>query len=523
MKSILAQATFLLAALIANAQALDNTFNGNGIVITDYYMSVQSMCVQDDGRIIVGGAAYEDGIKLIRYQENGQLDQTFGSQGLVADAIGMDVERVYLALQGNKVIVGGWYIAPDHSSMMFAKRYNEDGTVDASFGSGGIALCAEVPFGDCGGPNASELRNYRGGQIVLHPDGKIQQAGTRSYRCGEDERAFFSVRYTANGLVDTSYHSEYPQGLYETFTGVEVTTLALAADSTVLIGGYGEGYSTMSDSDRVVPRIMPFPYSGELGGIGVGFYFKIQQEGVESFELQAMEYLGEKLVLAGTIVQDGKSKFAVAMLDTPMYSGFIDLKRDSAFGNDGLAIIDVGQGGGSLYSLAISDGKIILAGGANSNGFTGMDVVITRLNIDGSLDQGFGNSGKIYQDHSNGYDEAYCVKIYEDKLVVGGNTTQGLLNMNIFVMRYAEPLTSTDDLTEVVEIFPNPALNNLFIRTSKKINWLVFDSFGRKLAQGDNAGSPYTTIDISEYPKGIYYLEAFTDSSEKSRAVFLKH
>ena len=133
--------------------SLDPTFGTNGIVATSFGGSdfVKAAAEQPDGKIVVGGyrgflgaqGPYYDGI-LVRYKPDGSLDSTFQSVG------GSDVvDAVYLQADG-KVLTG------EFAGEGSLRRYNADGSIDDTF---------KPAFG---APS---------GLIGLEPDGKIVTAG----------------------------------------------------------------------------------------------------------------------------------------------------------------------------------------------------------------------------------------------------------------------------------------------------------------------------------------------------------
>src|ERR1043165_5840552 len=80
--------TFFSAAAFAQAGELDSTFGGDGIVTTDFFGGndeAQCIAIQPDGKIIVAGYALQNGSfqdALARYLPNGTLDSSFGNGGL---------------------------------------------------------------------------------------------------------------------------------------------------------------------------------------------------------------------------------------------------------------------------------------------------------------------------------------------------------------------------------------------------------------------------------------------------------
>src|SRR5436190_17286841 len=105
-------------------------------------------------------------LALSAHAAPGDLDPTFGSGGKVSTAIGSghdDANAMVLQPDG-KIVAGGWTVSGANYLFGLA-RYNSNGTLDASFGSGGIVTTA---FGGTRDPCYA---------IVLQSDGKIVAAG----------------------------------------------------------------------------------------------------------------------------------------------------------------------------------------------------------------------------------------------------------------------------------------------------------------------------------------------------------
>jgi uncharacterized delta-60 repeat protein len=127
---------------------LDAGFGNAGEVITTLGTNVgsaaRSVVVQPDGKILVAGFAGSGGSQefaLARYNPDGTLDAGFGSGGSVLTNLGGDALANSVALTPDgKIIVAG-SVAPSafSSASNFALvRYNGDGSIDTTFGTGGI-------------------------------------------------------------------------------------------------------------------------------------------------------------------------------------------------------------------------------------------------------------------------------------------------------------------------------------------------------------------------------------------------
>jgi uncharacterized delta-60 repeat protein len=99
--------------------------------------------LQTDGKILVlvvtGGAPAE----VLRYTSTGTLDATFGSNGIATLPTNISTFGA-LALQSNgQIVVAGEVAAPSNGAAAFGlQRLNTNGTVDRSFGSQGLAIAS---------------------------------------------------------------------------------------------------------------------------------------------------------------------------------------------------------------------------------------------------------------------------------------------------------------------------------------------------------------------------------------------
>jgi uncharacterized delta-60 repeat protein len=140
--------------------SLDSSFDGDGTVTTamasdDNFDSVISVAIDDDGKIVAGGAADAGGFvfdaALVRYHPDGSLDTSLGTGGKVTTNVGPgntddDIEGIVIQPTG-RILVGG-SAAPTAitvDSDFMVTRFNPDGGLDGSFGSGGVVTTNTGP------------------------------------------------------------------------------------------------------------------------------------------------------------------------------------------------------------------------------------------------------------------------------------------------------------------------------------------------------------------------------------------
>ena len=151
---------------------LDKTFGRSGKVIQPIGSSDDegySLAIQPDGKILLGGSCY-NGINwdfcIDRFNSNGTLDNSFGSSGKVIQHIDSDDYGNSLAIQPDgKILLGGHCDDGDNINFCIA-RFNSNGTLDNSFGTGGKVI-----------PHIGSFVNF-GYSLAIQLDGKILLGGS---------------------------------------------------------------------------------------------------------------------------------------------------------------------------------------------------------------------------------------------------------------------------------------------------------------------------------------------------------
>ncbi len=138
---------FALARYTING-TLDTSFDSDGIVTTAFdsnSATATALALQSDGKIVVAGTTTNSTspgycyYALARYNTNGSLDTSFGANGKVETYINNDQQNtnIYaMKIQSNGKIV----VAGNKDNHCAVARYNADGTVDTTFGSNGFVF-----------------------------------------------------------------------------------------------------------------------------------------------------------------------------------------------------------------------------------------------------------------------------------------------------------------------------------------------------------------------------------------------
>ena len=133
-----------------------------------------------------------------------------------------------------------------------------------------------------------------------------------------------------------------------------------------------------------------------------------------------------KVLVAGEVggrlvVQDGViSRGITEAMDFALVRLELNGSLDTGFGTNGKVTTDISAGDAAFAIVRQPDGRILLAGASNVSGSTQSDVALVRYDSNGSLDTSFGVGGKVRTDFG-GADRAYGVALQADqKIVVAG-------------------------------------------------------------------------------------------------------
>lgn len=210
--------------------SLDPAFGTAGVasLASNFSFFAVGIAVAVDGRIVIGGFSYDSSgsafFAFARFQANGALDATFGTGGQLVTQVHGSVTAFAQQPDGKLLLGGGDLVA----------RFQADGGLDSSFGLGGVVRNnSPIPLA---------LRS-----IVVQPDGNILVAGNVPI-LGIDRLAVLRIdpagnrdlSFGANGLVTLQVDPDTPS-----------TAVAIALDSR--------------------QRIVITGASGDLNQFGLGF------------------------------------------------------------------------------------------------------------------------------------------------------------------------------------------------------------------------------------------------------------
>ncbi len=385
---------------------LDTSFGSGGIVRTDTsgpfpvstdFDLAREVAIQPDGRIVAAGWSRKadnsgNETALVRYYPDGSLDTTFGSGGMARLALD-GVNDMALQADG-KILLAGFGFS--------VVRLNSDGTLDTSFGSGGIV---SVTFGSKN-KNSSSLAQA----VAVQGDGKILAAGNLNL-----------VRLNQDGSLDSTFGSG---GKVVTAASAYAITLqTVAGGQRILVGGGNGDFA-----------IMRFTMSG-----AVDTSFGPRQDGRVLKNVCGNDFIrrlgldAAGNIVAGGMVPIGTDAFGRGNMNPTLARFTANGLPDNAFGDGvaqrpGTALVDVLGGYDTTWGFAIQgDGKILVSGRAESSDGAAAYVYVIRFNPNGTLDTTFGVGGAVAADVRSGsgardnYGQRLALQT-DGKIVVVGST-----------------------------------------------------------------------------------------------------
>ena len=309
--------------------SLDRSFGAGAGFVNSLAGVAFAIGIQIDGKIVAMGTNTAGYIITVRYNTNGTIDKTFGTDGIVTDATGIFASSLIIQPDG-KIIIGGNDTAYQSFQLI---RYNPNGTLDTTFGSGGVVI----------GPNGT------GEVMALQTDSKIILAGSNN-----NTGLFEVVRYTPNGNIDVIFQS----GPNEFSTGITIQS-----DGKIIVAGNSSVFDL---------RLVRYNTDGTLDS---SFVAGVAPSGI--WGPMVLQPDGKIIAVGNSFMQT----LEAARFNT-------DGSVDATFGGGVIS----GPIGLANDIVLQADGKSVIVGGPTSDG---PDFQLVRYTATGLLDATFGSGGIV--------------------------------------------------------------------------------------------------------------------------------
>ena len=353
--------------------SLDASFGTNGQVPLDdtgaadseSIVLIDALAVESDGSIITAGRLFAvSAIAVSHFQSDGSLDASFGTGGLAATDVLQPA-----GLSGAPLMA----IEPDGKLLVVPNdavdgiwQYNADGSVDTSFGDNGVVY---LPV--------AHTALFNG--VELEPDGKILLCGGLDGTAGP-----LVMRLLPNGSVDTSFgNAGFATVPLDGEVGYDPAfSVAAEADGTIIVSM--NHYLAALDADGTIDT-----------AFGTGGVFALVADNSSPYPTKAAILPGGQILVA-----TGLGGLQFYRLDS-------DGTLDATFGSGGVAQTTWSVDASEPIGMAVEpDGKILVA--VISIASTPRPFQVAQFNSDGTADASFGSDGST------------------DTLVAGGGNAQAV-------------------------------------------------------------------------------------------------
>ena len=514
----------------------DSSFGNYGTKVIDiaFFDEVTSLALQADGKIVAVGSSYlffvrdEDfkvfynmNFSITRILPNGDIDSSFGDNGIVQTDFGGVEEAYSVAIQKDgKILVGGstGALPPSQNVPKFLLvRYLPDGKIDSTFGVKG---------------KVSTIFNSSTDDIIKKvlclTDGSILVCGTINGARGINDSGDFALaKYLSNGDLDESFG-----------TGGKVTTSmnrtgSLLMDAILLKEGkiLTSGVTNYGNDSKIRPVLVQYNTDGSIDSeFGVqGIQEIIFSDGKSEGRSIASQHNG-KIIMTSAIGFTNSSAVVVIRL---LSNGSID----SSFGVNGRIIQEIGLFDNPTDVLVQEDGKIVVSGDfsefigsnifaaryygdpthplfskirrwihRNILNFTDANGTATQYNIEQqNSGGGFATIASLLPNKNNSY--SYNISNYTSATVNSNFRIKAVYADGSTV--YSEVVTQAALQADTkVSISPNPA--SFIIHIAMKENAMqtgtayIYDAMGNQVQTQSFAKQTKLSINISSLQQGHY-------------------
>jgi len=335
--------------------SLDTTFATNGVFSyeLDNEADIYSAVMTHAGKILMVGATTDYQtyrLLLIQLNADGTLDDTFGTNGVVAQSVSVvaanaeDMGYDVVIDANNNILVCGSSYDENYVRRPIVARFTPTGTLDTSFGVDGIASIPVMTVGSSA---------FKG--LVLQPNGKIVAAGY--FANTELWFVLLLARFNSDGSLDTSFGDAGVVKFNYGNVDDEANDINLAIDGSIIVSGV-----TVTATYNYSALLAKFTPTGDLDTT-------FGNAGTVKEDLANFDYSNNVAILPdGSIVMAGSSgEGPPGSFDQVVWKYLADGTPDATFGTGGWSQIAIPDYYTMIYGMAVqADGKILIGGQART-------------------------------------------------------------------------------------------------------------------------------------------------------------
>lgn len=421
---------------------------------------------------------------LTRVLYNGDIDTSFGTNGkLTLSYNGGTFSTSDYYLSNDKIFVFGKYTLNSNESI-FVSKININGTYDTSFGDNGIKV---IDFGE------NELLN----NVEIDAYGNLYCVGSKRTVGNTGKLIYFKLD-SNNGNILTSFDiNQFKELNYPTATYTDGCDIKKVGNDYFLFG------------------VANIPVS--YGNLAKLVIYKIDENGTlkTSFGNSGSEII--------TLYESGSNVINDIQIENNLLyvnynwswswtsqDGRL-LKYDLANNTTVFNIISYYN-----FNFILDENYIYIAGIDRCiYGPCYAKFILKRLFLNGISDSNFGNNGEMkFEIPPNSWNnnESRSSVVYKDfnsKILLGGYTSNGINGFSTLRLQNSS-LGFNDEITENLNIYPNPFEDFIYIDTDKEIEKVsIYQMDGKLVAEPDiEKFNSELRVDLSSInTNGVYFLK----------------
>lgn len=489
-----------LSSMSQGTAALDSTFGYNGLVGSIPDAQGQAVCVQPDGKILVGGAILTSGGECLvaRFDSSGFLDQTFGSGGLSIVGrpdtaewiIGMDLQP------DGKIVAVGYTIGNVHRSFLI--RLNVDGSLDTAFGDSGFRWVDNL------GPGFFELTG-----VVVQQDSKILACGFQSF---SSDSQMVVMRFDTLGNFDPSFSQDGVVTKDIGSGGTFSDQIALQDDGKILVSGCAR----LQGQDRDFAVVRLNTDGSDDNGFGTNGAIILPSTMGTTSAADVVLQLDGSILLSGY----GDAYSSVVRLDP---TGALD----ATYSSGGQAIMPAGTYLDEETALAI-DGGLFMSGSFSDS--LGLMIWAAKLTGNGSWDSAWSGSTGFAMKLGVGIESCKGIAVQPDgKVLLTGYFSPN--NRHLFLARLQNNpgLVGYDNVERDLRTSVRPNPTDRFVRLEgcpmdlRSISVFAVGSVSelRQSVEWHRTGESEIVIDLAKLSAGYYLIRLLGEQESFARVVKL--
>ncbi len=369
--------------------------------------------MDSSGKTVVVGSVDNNNndIALTRFTNDGKIDSDFGIQGVLTKDLGyFESAKAVDVDSSNNIYIAG-EVFNGTSTEIFVAKVLSNGTLDSSFGSGGVVVSSMA--------NSS----LKVADVLVHANGSVAVlAGINNQ--------FSLLKYSASGSVDSTLNIDL-SGDYDT-----PTAMTEQADGKVLLAGYTADSTNQFNYDFAVARV---DYATMTLDTGFGSEGSKVFDSGHRYDEQVYDVAvnsSGNIALVGAIAAGTNIYDAVlAVLDS---SGNLS----ETTGSNGVKVIDAdndnGAGTGSSYatSVVFDASDHLFVGVQTGISESTQDFAVAKLDLAGQLDSGYGAAGIAVKDLKSGQNKMVRAMLDSNNQAVVATSIEGSQNQDFAIARF---------------------------------------------------------------------------------------